>query len=208
MKLYSCFEREHTDQTHTCRNICTALFKAGWKIYFSYTIGCRKNVFIHSTEWSGQKSKMLTRLWNIAISLIARFMGPTWAHLGPTGPRWAPAHRWAFGVYCGYCGDLRKVIVLWQYRIVFVGNDKCYEWRPFFYVSWQLLHWPTYSGDRALKRSFSTCRESLELYLSWIWYVFKSAFFWHCFQPVIWKFVYVYQFMWITNGALYLWGRR
>ena len=23
-------------------------------------------------------------------SLIARFMGPTWAHLGPTGPRWAP----------------------------------------------------------------------------------------------------------------------
>ena len=24
------------------------------------------------------------------LSLIARFMGPTWAHLGPTGPRWAP----------------------------------------------------------------------------------------------------------------------
>ena len=24
--------------------------------------------------------------------LIARFLGPTWAHLGPTGPRWAP--RW------------------------------------------------------------------------------------------------------------------
>ena len=23
-------------------------------------------------------------------SLIARFMGPTWVHLGPTGPRWAP----------------------------------------------------------------------------------------------------------------------
>ena len=23
-------------------------------------------------------------------TLIARFMGPTWAHLGPTGPRWAP----------------------------------------------------------------------------------------------------------------------
>ena len=23
-------------------------------------------------------------------TLIARFMGPTWAHLGPVGPRWAP----------------------------------------------------------------------------------------------------------------------
>ena len=41
-------------------------------------------------------------IWNIRLhfqqpwecipqtSLIARFMGPTWAHLGPTGPRWAP----------------------------------------------------------------------------------------------------------------------
>ena len=25
-----------------------------------------------------------------AYTLIAKFMGPTWAHLGPTGPRWAP----------------------------------------------------------------------------------------------------------------------
>ena len=24
------------------------------------------------------------------MTLIARFMGATWAHLGPTGPRWAP----------------------------------------------------------------------------------------------------------------------
>ena len=27
---------------------------------------------------------------NTKTSLIARFMGATWAHLGPTGPRWAP----------------------------------------------------------------------------------------------------------------------
>ena len=27
---------------------------------------------------------------HFSISLIAMFMGPTWAHLGPTGPRWAP----------------------------------------------------------------------------------------------------------------------
>ena len=26
----------------------------------------------------------------ITASMIARFMGPRWAHLGPTGPRWAP----------------------------------------------------------------------------------------------------------------------
>ena len=24
------------------------------------------------------------------LFLIARFMGPTWGHLGPTGPRWDP----------------------------------------------------------------------------------------------------------------------
>ena len=24
------------------------------------------------------------------VSQIAKFMGPTWAHLGPVGPRWAP----------------------------------------------------------------------------------------------------------------------
>ena len=32
-------------------------------------------------------------LWNVCTSvdtLIARFMGPTWGHLGLTGPRWVP----------------------------------------------------------------------------------------------------------------------
>ena len=28
--------------------------------------------------------------WESSITQIARFMGPTWAHQGPTGPRWAP----------------------------------------------------------------------------------------------------------------------
>ena len=36
-------------------------------------------------------------------SLIARFMGPTWAHLGPTGPRWATC--WPHELcYLGYHG--------------------------------------------------------------------------------------------------------
>ena len=33
------------------------------------------------------------KMWNpygYTPSLITRFMGPTWGHLGPTGPRWAP----------------------------------------------------------------------------------------------------------------------
>ena len=33
--------------------------------------------------------KGLIHRWQLAPQ-IARFMGPTWAHLGPVGPRWAP----------------------------------------------------------------------------------------------------------------------
>ena len=38
-----------------------------------------------------------------SITLITRFMGPTWAHLGPIGPRWAPCwpHELCYlGRYC------------------------------------------------------------------------------------------------------------
>ena len=56
----------------------------------------RKNSVVHDISWD-------LRLWtyaslndaiyttlNFETSLIARFMGSTWGHLGPTGPRWAP----------------------------------------------------------------------------------------------------------------------
>ena len=33
------------------------------------------------------------RIWYI-YTLTARFMGPTWAHLGPTGPRWPHVDPW------------------------------------------------------------------------------------------------------------------
>ena len=33
------------------------------------------------------------------VSLIERFMGPTWAHLGPTGPRWAPCWAMNFAIW-------------------------------------------------------------------------------------------------------------
>ena len=45
------------------------------------------------------------------IPRIARFMGPTWAHLGPTGPRWAPC--WPHEpCYLGYVTNalLREII--------------------------------------------------------------------------------------------------
>ena len=40
------------------------------------------------------------------VPLIARFMGPTWAHLGLTGPRWAPC--WSHE-RC-YLGKLEKIV--------------------------------------------------------------------------------------------------
>ena len=40
-------------------------------------------------------------------TLKARFMGPTWGHLGPTGPRWAPC---------------------WPHEIYYLGKDT-----PFYY---------------------------------------------------------------------------
>ena len=34
--------------------------------------------------------KCIYRSVNCVMAQIANFMGPTWAHLGPVGPRWAP----------------------------------------------------------------------------------------------------------------------
>ena len=69
------------------------------------------------------------RIW--PGSLKARFMGPTWAHLGPTGPRWAPCwphelcHLGFFVIY---------FVVLWL----------CCESLVNPYIHWYplgLLHW-------------------------------------------------------------------
>ena len=43
-------------------------------------------------------------------TLIARFMGPTWGHLGPTGPRWAPC--WPHELcYLGKCTPILESII-------------------------------------------------------------------------------------------------
>ena len=44
-------------------------------------------------------------------SRIARFMGPTWAHLGPTGPRWAPC--WPHEVCYLGCYEKRDKSNIW-----------------------------------------------------------------------------------------------
>ena len=50
-------------------------------------------------------------------SQIARFMGPTWAHLGPVGPRWAPC--WPHGpCYQGLYG-MASIVRSWV-RLKFV----------------------------------------------------------------------------------------
>ena len=51
-------------------------------------------------------------LWT---SLIARFMGPTWSHLGPTGPSWAPC--WPHEI-C-YLGLFSAHMMTWWHGNIF-----------------------------------------------------------------------------------------
>ena len=53
----------------------------------------RRDTIINMHVLSSVPTKKIISFINLAqimASLIARFMGPTWAHLGPTWPRWAP----------------------------------------------------------------------------------------------------------------------
>ena len=59
------------------------------------------------------------------ISQIARFMGPTWAHLGPVGPRWVPC--WPHEpCYQGY----QRVMILTSIPILQVWYDERLSWKP------------------------------------------------------------------------------
>ena len=67
----------------------------------------------HQSEYSAVTDRC--SVWKsvvpiMAITLIARFMGPTWAHLGSTGPRWAPCwpHEFCYlGRQSVWCPFLR-----------------------------------------------------------------------------------------------------
>ena len=55
--------------------------------------------YVKSSHKTSHSSPMQTRFG----SQIARFMGPTWDHLRPVGPRWAP---WIRGVFCKFNSNL------------------------------------------------------------------------------------------------------
>ena len=59
-----------------------------------YSVGNPCNAVVVTPPADGVAVRVAARLvstWQIGVgALIARLMGPTWAHLGPSGPRWAP----------------------------------------------------------------------------------------------------------------------
>ena len=63
------------------------------------------------------------------LSQIARFMGPTWAYLGPTGPRWAPS--WPQGLcYLGCIKKLKPIHNDWRFaddrlKSICLGENCC-----------------------------------------------------------------------------------
>ena len=71
--------------------------------------------------------------WLVAtkrLALIARFMGPTWGHLGPTGPRWAPCwpHELCYlGDYSGlWLNETKWYTYAWvNWVINDAGNGCC-----------------------------------------------------------------------------------
>ena len=67
-------------------------------------------------QWVGTPASWFNiKMTSYQYSLIARFMGPTWAHLGPTGPRWAPCwpHELCYLCRKSHCGD--KTVVRSSY---------------------------------------------------------------------------------------------
>ena len=60
-----------------------------WWILFNASEDISKTIhWSLNIPWT--HSKFRWSLLSSVTTLIARFMRPTWAHLGPTGPRWAP----------------------------------------------------------------------------------------------------------------------
>ena len=59
-------------------------------------------------------------------TLIARFMGPTWAHLGPTGPRWASC--WPYELcYLGTAHSVLWILFLFQLILARFTKEKRYQ---------------------------------------------------------------------------------
>ena len=95
--------------------------------------------------WCHDMATLSTRLhwnlvrgihWSLVDSLIARFMGSTWAHLGPIGPRWALC--WLHGPR--YLGSPKQGPGMQSFHILFIAslnkllNKKVSCW--WFGMSW------------------------------------------------------------------------
>ena len=63
-------------------------------LFSESSLGWKKEILLYWTKLSVE----FIRQWH---TQIAKFMGPTWAHLGPVGPRWAPC--WPHDQGIGYC---------------------------------------------------------------------------------------------------------
>ena len=81
-------------------------------------------------------------------TLIARFMGPTWAHLGPTGPRWAPC--WPHEL-C-YLGRLTSVFQL----LLFFWFISGLQWFSIASIGRMTLFWMDVTA-------FNPCKKNREL---------------------------------------------
>ena len=72
-------------------------------------------------------------------SLIARFMGQHGAHLGPTGPRWAPC--WPYEPYYLGCCDARCVVIHFLIWLYFLLNHQCITLDNIFTTGIISTHW-------------------------------------------------------------------
>ena len=92
----------HIDVT-TWVNIMLWFFHKGTTYWLDNIESYRYGTTVPTSDYWDTKAAGSRLVWSVYVSsqsldiclemfvytLIARFMGPTWAHMGPTGPRWA-----------------------------------------------------------------------------------------------------------------------
>ena len=82
-------------------------------------------------QWMYLQVTIIKIYLSIYLYQIARFVWPTWAHLGPPGPRWAPRcpHQSCYeGWYMPECCHCRKLMWHWLHMFQLSSNwVKTYE---------------------------------------------------------------------------------
>ena len=92
-------------------------------------------------------------------TLIARFMGPTWAHLGPAGPRWAPC--WPHELcYLGTFTWFFDALKLKQLNGIAWASSSSPRWHSYFMkLHWWLssIRWEVYLNWKWQNLSYNIC---------------------------------------------------